>query len=340
MRRIPRFVATVLLLSVPALGSAQNQAVAPPVGGELSLDAHKTALAPITFENLTIMPVVSSAAQAAPSYLVLDEGMKAGKVRVIETGDGGSVNELVLHNRADQPLFLMAGEVIIGGKQDRIIGKDTVIPAKSRQTIPVFCVEHGRWSGRKAEFSTAQTLAHTELRKKAKYSDQSEVWSEVESKNAKRLVENETDTYRRVATDQSVKRAIADYDSNIGKALRGLADRKDMVGFVVALNGEIVAIETFGSPTLFRKLEDKLLRSYYVEAVDRPAEPGKAGKAPSPSDVQEFRTKAGRSKQAGGKTVLEGRSSKTVQFDDDELQGSTVDEPSAAEPVYDSVFKK
>ncbi|HWN71630.1 MAG TPA: DUF6569 family protein, partial [Haliangium sp.] len=88
MRRISRFVATVLLLAVPALGSAQNQAVAPPVAGALSLDAHKTALAPITYENLTIMPVVSSAAPAAPSYLVLDEGMKAGKVRVIETGDG------------------------------------------------------------------------------------------------------------------------------------------------------------------------------------------------------------------------------------------------------------
>jgi hypothetical protein len=340
MRRISRFVATVFLLAVPALGSAQNQAVAPPVGGALSLDAHKTALAPITYENLTIMPVVSSAAQGAPSYLVLDEGMKAGKVRVIEKGDGGSVNELVLHNRADQPLFLMAGEVIIGGKQDRIIGKDTVIPPRTRQSIPVFCVEHGRWSGRKAEFSTAQTLAHTELRKKANYSDQGEVWKEVESKNAKRLVENDTDTYRRVATDQSVKRAIADYESNIGKAMRALAERKDMVGFVVALNGEVVAIETFGSPTLFRKLEDKLLRSYYVEAVDQPTEPEKAGKAPSPSEVQEFRAKAGRSKQARGKTVLEGQRNKTVQFDDDELQGSTVDEESAAEPVYDSVFKK
>lgn len=55
--------------------------------------------------------------------------------------------------------------------------------------------------------------------------------------------------------------------------------------------------------------------------------------------MQELRAKAGRSKQARGKTVREGQR-KTVQFDDDELQGSTVDEDSAAEPVYDSVFKK
>jgi hypothetical protein len=340
MRRISRLVASVLLISAPALASAQTQAMTPPGAGALALDAHKTALAPITYENLTIMPVVSSAAQGAPSYLVLDEGMKAGKVTVIETGDGGTVNELVLHNRADEPLFLMAGEVIIGGKQDRIIGKDTVIAPKSKETIPVFCVEHGRWSGRKAEFSTAQTLAHTELRKKAKYSDQAQVWNEVASKNAKRQVENSTDTYRHVATDQSVKRAIADYERHIGQAMQSLAGRDDMVGFVVALNGEIVAIETFGSPVLFRKLEDKLLRSYYVEAVDRPATPGQANKAPSASEVQEFRSKAGAAKQARGKTVLEGRRAKTVQFDDEELQGSSVDVPAAAEPVYDSVFKK
>jgi hypothetical protein len=347
MRRLPRFAVAVLVIALPALVRAQTQAAdSPPTpapaaaAGELALDASKKALAPITYANLTILPVVSTAAAAAPSYLVLDEGMKSGKVRVIESGDGGTVNELVLHNRADQPLFLMAGEVIIGGKQDRIIGKDTVIPAKSRQAIPVFCVEHGRWSGRKAEFSTAQTLAHTELRKKAKYADQAQVWSEVESKNAKRRVENQTDTYRRVATDRSVKRAIAEYEDHFGKAMRALAGRKDMVGFVVALNGEVVAIETFGSPTLFRKLEDKLLRSYYVEAVDRPAEPGQAAKPLTAGEVQEFRSKSGRAKQTKAKTVLEGQRSKTVQFDDEDLQGSTVEEAEAAEPVYDSVFKK
>jgi hypothetical protein len=339
MRRIAPF--TALLLALPLLAHAQPQVFAtPPPGSALALDTHKSALAPITYENLTIMPVVSSAAAAAPDYLVLDEGMKSGKVRVIETDDGGTVNELVLHNRADKPLFLMAGEVILGGKQDRIIGKDTVIPPSSKQTIPVFCVEHGRWAGRKAEFSTAGTLAHTELRKKAKYSDQSQVWNEVASKNAKRQVSNETDTYRRVATDGSVNRAIADYEKHIGPALRTLATRKDMVGFIVALNGEVVAIETFGSPTLFRKLEDKLLRSYYVEAVDQPMERGKPAKAPSASDVETFRDKAGRAKQTRAQTVLEGKQGKTVQFDDDEVQGSTVDAPEAAEPVYDSVFKK
>ncbi len=339
MRRIAPFAA--LLIALPLLAHAQPQVFAtPPPGSALALDTHKSALAPITYENLTIMPVVSSAAAAAPDYLVLDEGMKSGKVRVIETDDGGTVNELVLHNRADKPLFLMAGEVIIGGKQDRIIGKDTVIPASSKQTIPVFCVEHGRWAGRKAEFSTAGTLAHTELRKKAKYADQSQVWSEVASKNAKRQVSNDTDTYRRVATDGSVNRAIADYEKHIGPTLRTLASRKDMVGFIVALNGEVVAIETFGSPTLFRKLEDKLLRSYYVEAVDQPMERGKPAKAPSAGDVETFRNKAGRAKQTRSQTVLEGKQGKTVQFDDDEVQGSTVDAPAAAEPVYDSVFKK
>ena len=62
----------------------------------------------------------------------------------------GPVNSLTLANRAKLPLFLLSGEVVIGGKQDRIIGKNTVVAPRTTETVPVFCVEHGRWSGRKA----------------------------------------------------------------------------------------------------------------------------------------------------------------------------------------------
>lgn len=338
--RTVALLATVLGLALTAtLARSQPQAVATPPAGPAALGAHKQILAPLAYKNLTLVPVVSTAPVPASGYLVLDEGMKSGKVAVIETADGGTVNELVLENRSSEPLFLLAGEVVIGGKQDRIIGKDTVIPPRTTQKIPVFCVEHGRWSGRKADFSTAQTLAHTALRKKAKYGTQSEVWQEVSSKNAKRRVQNDTQTYRRVAMDPAVEGSIADYEAHFSRALASLAPRRDLVGFVVALNGEVVAIETFGSPALFRKLEHKLLRSYYVEAVDGPHQPG-AAPAPSAAAIRDFRDKAARAKQARARTVLEGKRARTVQFDDAELQGSTVAAPGAAEPVYDSVFKK
>ncbi|WP_428267045.1 ARPP-1 family domain-containing protein [Haliangium sp.] len=318
----------------PQAGQRQAPPPASPAG------KNQFTLAPVQYENLTLVPVATTAPAAGQRYLVLDEGMTSGQVRVVETKEGGEVNELVLENRSSEPLFLLAGEVVIGGKQDRIIGKDTIVPPKSSERIPVFCVEHGRWSGRKADFSTAKALAHTKLRRQAKYAGQSDVWQEVASKNAMRQVSNDTDTYRAVATGTTVSRSIADYERHFRGALRTVAGRSDVVGYAVAINGEVVAIETFGSPDLFRKLEDKLLRSYYVEAVDHPLDRDKAKRPPTDADVRSFRAKAERAKRAHGRTVREGKAARTVQFDEPELQGSSVNNPYDAEPVYDAAYKK
>ena len=66
-------------------------------------------------------------------------------------------------------MFLLAGEVILGGKQDRIIGQNTIIAANTTQSVPVFCVEHGRWTEQESGtvFHSAHALAHGRLRGKA-----------------------------------------------------------------------------------------------------------------------------------------------------------------------------
>jgi hypothetical protein len=187
------------------------------------LGKHKKLLAPITHRNLTLIPVVATAAGPGKNYLVLDEGMQGGKVEIVEKEGGGQVSELVLRNKGKEPLFLMAGEVVVGGKQDRIIGKDTVIPASTEQAVPVFCVEHGRWQQRRADFSTANALAHTELRKKAKYESQQAVWEEVSKKNAVRKTSNATHTYKRLVQDKATKTSVADYQKHFDAALAKLS---------------------------------------------------------------------------------------------------------------------
>lgn len=306
------------------------------------LEKGRRVLAPITVENLTLIPVVDDAPVATPTplgrqagnYLVLDEGMRAKKVTIEEVSDEGSVNELIVNNKSDRPLFLMSGEVIIGGKQDRIIAKNLVVPAKTRETVPVFCVEQGRWNGRKAGFESSGALAHTTLRKSANFKAQGDVWSEVRSKNGKRSVSNQTSTYRRVATDKKVRASIAEYEKRFRAELarRGITRH---VGYVVALNGEVVALEMFGSPSLFGKLHDKLLRSYFVEAVD--VETKKKFATPDKTKVTRFRERAKRAKK---ERVLGGKASDTYHFADGEVEGSVV-APAAkdAKPVYDGAFQ-
>src|SRR5882757_9859054 len=114
-------------------------------------------LDPVVYENIAIFPVVSGSSQDTSSFLTLEEGLASGEVIVSERGAAGmvrdrgvvrprydagaSVNQLVLINRSKRPLLLLAGELVSGGKQDRIISKDRIVPVGAEPLpLDVFCV--------------------------------------------------------------------------------------------------------------------------------------------------------------------------------------------------------
>ena len=138
------------------MGSGPNAVPGKPEGSWRLLD-------PVAYENITIFPVVSSSTQDTSPFLTLDEGLSSGEVIVSEQGaaglarsrdgrpvavpqysSGASVNQLVLINRSKRPLLLLAGELVSGGKQDRIIGKDRIVPVGS-EPLPSGCVLRGAW---------------------------------------------------------------------------------------------------------------------------------------------------------------------------------------------------
>ncbi len=254
---------------------------------------------PITVDSVTITPIVASPAkEAPPDMIVLDEAMPKKLVRIHEV-DEGNVNSLTLDNKSDKPLFLLAGEVIIGGKQDRIIGRNTVVPAKTTQEVPVFCVEHGRWEGSSKEFTSAKALAHGRLRGMASYENQQAVWNEVADKNEKLATKSDTGTYRKIALEQGDKSSkIEKAAKQVDAALDKLpADTKGkVVGFAVAVNGKVATVDMFTSHQLFSKLEGKLVRSYITEAIDVKAD--KAAKAPTAGEVKTFMSDADKAAEA------------------------------------------
>ena len=252
---------------------------------------------PIQVDSVTITPIVAAPQKdAPPDMIVLDEAMPKKLVRIHEV-DEGNVNSLTLDNKSDKPLFLLAGEVVIGGKQDRIIGRNTVVPAKSTQEVPVFCVEHGRWDGKTKEFTTAKALAHGRLRGMASFESQQDVWNEVAQKNEKLATKSDTDTYRKIALSQGDKDSKIDKAAKqVDAALAKIPERNKVVGFAVAVNGKVATVDLFNSHALFEKLEGKLVRSYITEAVDVKAD--KAAKAPNASDVKTFMSDADKAAEA------------------------------------------
>src|SRR5271155_4360821 len=153
---------------------------------------------PVTYETLTIFPVLSSQDAYTADFETLDAALASGEAIVAEQGEymrrsrngvepalmtsgGAQVNQLVLVNRGKKPLLLLAGEVVSGGKQDRIIGKDRIIPIGA-QPLPldVFCVEHSRWTSGGNTFAAAKTMVHPTVREQAAVDqDQNKVWAAV-----------------------------------------------------------------------------------------------------------------------------------------------------------------
>jgi hypothetical protein len=188
---------------------------------------------------------------------------------------GASVNELVLVNDSVKPLLLLAGEVVSGGKQNRIIGADVVVPPKSEpMPLTVFCVEHGRWSSGGGGFGSAKAIAHPQIRMEAQANkSQQGVWNSVARAAGAMSAESSTQDYTHVlASPQAQSRVEAtaksiegDYERELREQVRG----RSAVGVVVAINGELVWSDVFPNAELFRKYWPKLLRSYIMEAESR-----------------------------------------------------------------------
>jgi hypothetical protein len=317
---------TVYLLCAALAASVSLAAIAwlqkPAPAGRMRWDARRSLGAPKTYRNLTLIPVYDSAARAADTYLTLDEGLKAKVVRVKESRGGGEVNTLYITNTGRKPVYVMAGEVVLGGQQDRCLGRDTIVPPGKRNLpITVFCVEHGRWTGRSEFDRTTLAAAAPDIRaeaqeaafmasrpaampppganmmsggqpvQRAQSADtgeaQAKVWQKVAEKNRRFKTENETGTYRQVL-DMAGGDARTDITPYM-KALSGsLGSDPHLVGVVAAINGKVTAADIFGDPSLFRRLWPKLLRSYAADAAERATASKRSRPAVTPAQAKAF----------------------------------------------------
>ncbi len=318
-----RFISSILSLSsLGILGLAYSKSPADPTPTPDKPEADWRLLPSVTYENLSIFPVVSSHSADTSWLLTLDEGLASGEVQVREQGSeglvrrrddrdgiirpaytGASVNQLVLINRSKRPLLLLAGELVSGGKQDRIIGKDRLVPAGSEPLpLDVFCVEHGRWSAG-SNFTDAKTIVHPSVREQAAVSaDQGKVWGAVRGGTTASPVkggrgrgaspapprpaalsgealsvtirdEAPTESYDRIYKSKRVNSSVETYVDEIQRRFRhATADLKGqhVVGVVVAYGGEVAWSDIFASDDLLHQYWNKLLRSYVVEALARP----------------------------------------------------------------------
>jgi hypothetical protein len=211
------------------------------------------------------------------TYTTLDDGLAGGLLEISELSEGGSVPTLKVVNKGDVMAFLMAGEQLAGGKQNRVLNASIMIPARSELPLPVSCVERGRWAYRSPRFGSTGSSSHSKLRHlmhahaTSSYrsegkptSRQSEVWQEVDRKLSEVGSHSPSDY---------LNKAYEDSETTLQEILAKLPVPEDANGAVFAFGGRIVGFDLFDQPATLAKLWPKLIRAYAIDACFATAPP-------------------------------------------------------------------
>ena len=278
------------------------------LAGQTSHQPHYRVQAAATEGNLSVFPVAADAVFNTTSLMTLEEGIRSGQVVVTETSeprglvrqrtaDGGiwserppeipvwrraQVNELAITNKSGRALVLLAGEIVTGGKQDRVVGRDLIIPAHSKPVaLGVFCVEPHRWTSISDAFEALHSsMAQPSVRSSVMVQqDQQEVWSEVARSRAafagavspaEARELGATSSYAATVKNQAVQQRLDSLAGSIERSYDRIFQRvreRNAVGAVVAVDGEIIWADIFASPELLQQYWPKLIRSYAAEAL-------------------------------------------------------------------------
>lgn len=235
-------------------------------------------------ENVTAWPVYSKKPpDPMGDYLTLEQAQQQKTAEIREVGAdaaggqaSGQVNQLVIENKGALPILVLAGTLVKGGKQDRQIAQDFIIPARSKTPVDAFCVEHGRWTANREGVNTAgrfqaeKALASKGVRGKAQFkASQSEVWSDVAKENAVAGKSPGTGTYLATVNDadpaaaarrERIRRALAE-----SAVFAGLDRQGAPVGVAYAVDGKIREVRAFAHPKIFALHAETLINTVAME---------------------------------------------------------------------------
>jgi hypothetical protein len=277
---------------------------------------------PFTHQNLSVYFVHGDSAPG-PVPLTLQEALDKNAVEVIETG---SVNKLKIKNKGSKEIFIQSGDIVKGGRQDRVVTVSFILPAKSGEVpLASFCVEHGRWSARGTESSAhfassdqampsreaklamnaplaapAMSMSQdaNDVRQEYRRGDetserQRKVWEEV-AKTQSKLSGGLKQKVTSAVSESSLQLALENKKLEASRAdyIKALeaegTTADDIVGYVFAVNGRINSADLYPSNALFRKMWSKLLAASVTEAIGESADGAKPEPSPEASAVKDF----------------------------------------------------
>ncbi len=232
---------------------------------------------PVHSAGLTFVPVICDM-PLGPEYVTLAEAVAAKTLKVTEVNEGGSVPNLVARNVGDVAVLILDGEELAGAKQNRVLNTTVLIGAGKSYTIPVSCVEHGRWSYVSAEFRDSGHHATHRIRSKSHANvaqsvrsvgvydaNQSEVWDDVAAFSLRQGVSSPTGAMRDVYEQRAaqIERSVAEVPPVDGQN-----------GLLVMYGDRVLGLDVVSRPAAYTHVHRKLVQSYVADVPDDKAVSG------------------------------------------------------------------
>ncbi len=225
----------------------------------------------IAYKNLRLIPIRNRGNNMPPALantISFSQAMQQGLITVQERGTAAveNVHWLSMYNNSDKNILVSSGEVLAGGRQDRIVTKDTLVMAKSgRIDLPVMCVEENRWSEKDKKF-VYERMANTHLRKTLDESkNQVLVWKEINNQLVKDKIKNKTLSYLSRGKDKVFTALQAEYWQYFENKFKQ-AD-STIVGIVCMSGDKILGSDIFDGSNLFYGKLQPLMQGYIEEAT-------------------------------------------------------------------------
>jgi len=219
---------------------------------------------------ITLFPVFGL--DIGEDFVLLDEALKTGKFRIKEVSSYGEVPQVLVENELDKRVLILEGEELKGAKQNRMVNVTIYLEKRSRKTIPVSCIEAGRWRFYKEEFETADHLAHPRLRrikiesflskppeKRDFHADQSAVWDEVERKLRSFNVSSST----QALSDAFEKKAV-----ELKEIKKAFSLQEGQIGVIAGIGDQVVAFDFLASEKKFPMIFEKLINGYALDVLE------------------------------------------------------------------------
>jgi hypothetical protein len=217
--------------------------------------------------SLVLIPVSSKPQDSHDQigdYATLAEAMKNGWITIEEVDEYAEVDTLKVHYTGPKPLMLMAGELLLGGKQDRVVAKDVVIAPNETAEVAVFCVEPGRWSGSSMHFTPQEGQVPLSVKREAMLGEQESVWASVGAYNDESAPNAGGSSLKYGYTNS---KESDEYQASLKRLMSVLSQKKDLVGVVIVIGGKIHSFEYFGSPRLFESASESIVRGALASSV-------------------------------------------------------------------------